>query len=734
VADEKDGMAALPPLQATIRPILGSLFRMRFTLLTFFLACTVHGFATHILGGEMSYTYLGNDNYQVRLRLYRDCGPDNTNNTALDATAIIGIFNSTGGLVSTTTFTLPGETPMPVVVSSPCLTAPPSICTRQGVYTGVIHLPSGTGGYTLAYQRCCRSPAVVNLLNPGSQGMTCTVHVPDPVITGANSSPVFDDDPPMVLCQGQTTALEQLAVDPDGDSLVYALSAPLQGGDNLLNVIPNPPSGPPYTPVVWGPGYSTLNQLNSTPPMTFGSENGVLTLHPTFVGNFAVSISVKEYRNGVLLNTVIRDFRFLVVACAQAITSAFADQTDLCNGLDVQMHNQSTGANAYHWDFGVPGSTADTSNAANPSFSYPAAGSYTISLVANPGWPCADTAFHTYTVHDPLHVSYTAPPVLCTDQLPATLTASGNFPASATLLWNIGDGVSPDLGSASVSAGWSQPGAHAVSISVEDGGCTASYTDTVRIFPLPMPLFSMDTSGCRPLAALFNNTSSAWTPMQFLWQFGDGATSTDSVPQHTYASAGMFNVSLTASTGSGCIASRTLTLPGAVTVWPQPTAMATALPTVTTVLQPEVVFTDHSVDAETVDFLVEGIHYDTTAFTHTFSDAGWYTALLTATSGVGCSDTMRMRIFIGDHLFFAPTAFTPNGDGHNEVWKPSVKGARLYHLDIFNRWGQVVFSTTDPNAGWDGKGAVPGVYTYKAWLTEYGPMEQEYNGSFVLIK
>lgn len=707
---------------------------MRSALLTLVLLCALHTSATHILGGEMYYTYLGNDDYQVTLRLYRDCGPDNVNNTALDATAIIGIFNSSGVLLNTVTFYLPMEVNMPVSTDNPCLTAPPSICTRQGVYTGVIHLPSGTGGYTLAYQRCCRSPAMVNLLNPGQQGMTCTVQVPDPDITGANSSPSFDDDPPMVLCLDQTTALTQLATDPDGDSLAYAMCDPLQGGDNLFNVIPNPPSNPPYTPVVWGAGYSTTNQLASNPPVDFGVENGVLTMHPTTIGNFAVSLCVSEYRNGVLISTVIRDFRFLVVACAQAIISGFAEQQDHCNGLGVQMDNQSTGANSYLWDFGVTGSFTDTTSTADPAFTFPAPGSYTVSLIANPGWPCADTAYHTWTVHDPVQVAFTPPPVQCADQMPVLLAASGNYGPSTTFQWDIGTGVAPDLNSPIVHASWSTLGSQVVTVSVDEDGCTASYTDTVRIFPLPEPLFAMDTSACNPLAVQFNNTSTAWTPLQFLWQFGDGTTSTDSLPQHTYTTPGTYDVSLTVATDTGCIAARTRTLPGAIRVWPQPVAAFSALPTVTTVLYPKVAFSDHSSDGAQWDFLVEGIHYDTTDFIHTFSDAGWYSALLTVSSSQGCTDTATVRVFIGDHLFFAPSAFSPNGDGHNEVWKPSVKGARHYQLDIFDRWGHLVFSTTDPSKGWDGKDAMPGIFSFKAWLTEYGPLEREYNGSFVLIR
>ena len=74
---------------------------MRHSIFVLFVLCALHGFASHILGGEMYYTYIGNDNYQVTLRLYRDCGPSNTNNTALDAQAAIGIFSSSGVLVNT---------------------------------------------------------------------------------------------------------------------------------------------------------------------------------------------------------------------------------------------------------------------------------------------------------------------------------------------------------------------------------------------------------------------------------------------------------------------------------------------------------------------------------------------------------------------------------------------------------------------------------------------------------
>lgn len=708
---------------------------MRALAILFSFAFTLQGFATHILGGEMSYTYLGNDDYFVTLTLYRDCGPDNVNNTALDFQAAIGIFNSSGSLVNTVHFDLPGELNVPVVVINPCLAAPPSICAKMGIYSGTIHLPSGTGGYTLTYQRCCRSPVVTNITNTPAQGMTVTVQVPDPDITGANNSPAFQYDPPTVLCLDQTFVLDQLAVDPDGDSLAYSMCSPLQGGDDLFNAMPDPPLAPPYNPIVWAPGFSTSNQLNSTPPAVFANNDGFLTVHPTTIGSFAVSLCVSEFRNGVLLNTLVRDFRFLVVPCAQAIVSDFMEQQATCDGLQVQFHNESTGTSEYLWDFGVTGSTADTSSATDPNFTFPAPGSYTVTLITGASLACSDTSTHVFTVHDPVSVAFTPPPILCADDLPYPMVAFGNFGPSATVTWNFGDGISPFPDSANTTVDFPEMGSHAVSISVTEDGCTASFTDSVRVFPLPTAEFALDTTaGCIPFTPVFTNTSTAWTPMEYLWYFGDGTSSTDSIPEKTYGAPGIFDVSLTTTTSAGCIASVTQLQPGLVQIWPQPEASAIASPVVTTVLFPDVQFTDNSIDATTWDYFLEGIHYDTPNFMHTFTAAGWQTAYLTVTSGHGCFDTTSVRVFIGDHLFFAPSAFSPNGDDFNETWKPSVLGAREYQLDVFDRWGREVFSTTDPNAGWDGKNAMPGMYSYKAWLTEYGPLEKEYNGSFVLIR
>jgi gliding motility-associated-like protein len=94
------------------------------------------------------------------------------------------------------------------------------------------------------------------------------------------------------------------------------------------------------------------------------------------------------------------------------------------------------------------------------------------------------------------------------------------------------------------------------------------------------------------------------------------------------------------------------------------------------------------------------------------------TYLLTGKMYNGCSRTDSLTIHVAVAPFAgAPTAFTPNGDGRNDVFKPIVKGLyQLVDFTVYNRWGQIVFQTEEPGRGWDGTinrmASVTGVYVW----------------------
>jgi gliding motility-associated-like protein len=102
-----------------------------------------------------------------------------------------------------------------------------------------------------------------------------------------------------------------------------------------------------------------------------------------------------------------------------------------------------------------------------------------------------------------------------------------------------------------------------------------------------------------------------------------------------------------------------------------------------------------------------------------------YPIMLTVTTVDGCSDSITIDIdVVADIIFYAPTAFTPDDDEHNQVWAFYVEGIDFenFHLEIYNRWGEVIWETYDTKGYWDGYfngvKVQPGTYTWKAWYKD----------------
>ncbi|MDW8332509.1 MAG: hypothetical protein RMK43_12740, partial [Cyclobacteriaceae bacterium] len=327
--------------------------------------------ATHIVGGEMIYTCLGNNQYQLTLKVYRDCY---NGLAAYDNPAYIFIFNSSGVIVQTLSVQFPGSDTLDNNPGNPCLIVPPGICVEEAVYQTTVTLQPSTGGYWLVYQRCCRNGALItNLINPGSTGATYLETLPDPNVASCNNSPYFNNFPPTVICANTDFVFDHSATDPDGDSLVYSLCAPFEGA-STANPQPspfNPPFPPPYGPVVFSSPYSATNPLGGSPPLSIDPVTGLMTGHPQTVGNFVVGVCAQEYRNGVLIGEHKRDFQFNVTTCTPAVLASTPPEVNNCAGYTVTFQNNSIGGNVYHWDFGVPGISNDTSNLFQPTFTFP---------------------------------------------------------------------------------------------------------------------------------------------------------------------------------------------------------------------------------------------------------------------------------------------------------------------------------------------------------------------------
>ncbi len=563
-------------------PIISPHSMIRSLLLSLALISSVMAGATHVIGGEMFYDYLGGDQYQVTVKLYRDCGP--SAQADLPNSIAIGVYNGLSNVYlfqQTINPTGPAQD-VPVVLDNPCLTVPPEACVETRTYVGTFSLPFNPDGYQMSYQVCCRTGTIVNVVDAGNVGLSLLVQVPGDAF--GNSSPRFLELPPVALCLNETLVFDHSATDPDGNELVYELCSPYLGGSSGGNIFdpgpgptPNPSqaTAPPYTFIPWGGGYSAINPIQSNPPISVDPVTGILTVTPTQIGRYVIGVCVSEYQDGVLLSTSRRDFMFQVVPCDAAVNAIIAPQTDFCSDLTIQFGNNSSGSSDFQWDFGDPSTTADVSTEADPSWTYSEPGSYTVTLIAGPGLTCSDTIQAVFDVFLEPEPSFTSPEVLC-GAGSVTLTATGDFGPGATISWDLGSGATPSTAQgATVSSSFAASGVQPVTVSVTENGCTGSFTGTVEVYPNPVAAITPQAQTCTGLTIPFGNASSGAD--SFSWDFGVAGTNADSSsladPVYTYDQPGTYVVTLVASTGI-C----TSTTESVFQVYEQPAPFFTAPP------------------------------------------------------------------------------------------------------------------------------------------------------------
>lgn len=186
-------------------------------------------------------------------------------------------------------------------------------------------LPTIKDSYHVVYQRCCRNETITNIISPNETGNTYTVEITPEAQLTCNSSPQFNTFPPAVICTNQPFSFEHNANDKDGDSLVYAFTAPLLGGGLDLStegrstcsgVTPSPPCPPPYNEVSFiGDDFDSAHPFGNT--LQIDPSTGIISGTPTIQGHYLASIGVSEYRNGILLSSTQREFQITIADCEQ---------------------------------------------------------------------------------------------------------------------------------------------------------------------------------------------------------------------------------------------------------------------------------------------------------------------------------------------------------------------------------------------------------------------------------
>ncbi len=674
--------------------------------------------ATHIVGGEIYYDNLGGNNYKITLKVYLDCF---NGQVGLDNPAEIRIYDVNGVLYSTLQVPILSQTNIAPTINNPCITPPGNECVEEGIYETIVNLPPKTGGYYVTYQRCCRNNSILNIVNPGGTGVTYWEHIPGPEVVTVNSSPRFTKFPPIYLCNGVQIKFDHSATDPDGDVLKYSLCAPYDGCSPPPSTGGCPIMPPPYTPIQFVSPYSGTFPMSANPAININATTGFLNGTPDIDGQWVVGVCVEEWRGSTLIATHYRDFQFNVVTCFISVLAQFNDQStpliinsvpvanQFCSGYTLHFNNSSINGTDFNWNFGDPTTLADTSHSANTSYTYPDTGAYVITLIANPGKPCADTLKKTFYVYPELKPTFTAPPPQCVTNNSFSFTVGGMYaPSYTTFNWNFGASALPVTSTLSSPNGivYNSAGIFPVSVIVKQKMCTKTLKDSVEVYPKPDADFVADSvTLCDPAVVTFTNNSTAGGTPSYLWQFSDGGSSTAVSPTHVFTPAGVYNVTLTIKATVGCVDTSVFIVPGMITVKPKPTAGFSLTPSETTIYDPDINFLDGSSNAIVWNYYFGDGGTSTDANTmHTYQAPGEYTVIQIVENQFGCKDTAVNTVVIKpEFAFWIPNSFTPgNKDGKNDIFIPSVFGVENYLFEIYDRWGECIFRTKDTIVGWDG--------------------------------
>lgn len=508
----------------------------------FFIFFSVVLLASHIVGGEMYYHYIGNNQYEITLVVYRDC----INGQApYDENAALGIFDSQGNLVQNVMVPINDSSYVPNAINTPCLTPPLDICDQVAHYYTTLTLPPIAGGYTIAYQRCCRNYSCINIRDDYT-GATYTAEIPDQIYA-EDDNPVYTNLPPTFICLGAPFEFDHSATDADGDSLVYSLYTPYAGADQQ-NPQPTIPSTPPYDPIIFQPPYSLTNIMGGV-PLAINSQTGLLTAIPSQIGQFVYGILVREYRNGILIGETRRDFQVNVTYCANYTVASIFSPTLVCGSLEAHFQNTSYGASTYSWTFGDPTTANDTSSLMNPSYSYPDTGHYPLMLVAYAANPnCNDTAWGEARVYPAFFSRFGSSHQPCSDAF-QFLDSSFSLHSTANYwMWDFGD--NHYSGIQNPSHQYTTWGNYTVTlIASSDSGCTDTAVVQVDVDPVPLSTFTMTLDTCAHNVSFINSSLLATS---YQWIFGDNTFGSEEDPQHNYMIDGNVTAYLIASNDSGC--------------------------------------------------------------------------------------------------------------------------------------------------------------------------------------
>ncbi len=579
----------------------------------------------------------------------------------------------------------------------------------------------------------------------------------------ATASITINEQPPvsasifaftMVSCNGGSDGTATIAATGGSNTFTYlwsngqtnATATGLAAGNYSVTVSDANNCSVVVDHTVTEPDVLTATIISSTDVSCFGGNNGSATVQA--LGGFAPyayswsSGGNQDTDNSLVAgnNTVsVLDINGCIANTSVTLTQppqlimGSSQPTTICLGSNTTITGSATGGvqpYTFTWNNGFVGSSQTVGPNSNTNY-------YVRVRDANNCLAGPDTV--EVLVRPPLSVIVTPSFEICEGESGTVLATASGGDANFSYSWTNGLGISP--GPITVTPDTTTT----YTITVTDGCGTPAAIGNVKVTvnPLPVVLFSSeDTTGCIPLPVQFDNltTIESGTVAQYVWSFGNGETSGLANPLIIYPLAGTYDISLIAISNKGC--RDTFDISDYVISRPVPVADFSYDPEITPIISPEIKFTDLSVGATIWQWSFgDGDSSTVSSPIHTYSDTGTYFVYLHVENDFGCFSDDFGRVIINPFpTIWIPSAFTPDADAINDVWAPKGSDLYEYELKIYNRWGVLMFFTTDPLQGWDGlspktaREAEQDVYVYTIFFRDESRKQNRINGYFTLIR
>ncbi len=416
-----------------------------------------------------------------------------------------------------------------------------------------------------------------------------------------------------------------------------------------------------------------------------------------------------------------------------------------CSNQPIQIGSAPTPGYTYSWS---PSEGLNFANISNPQLTISnlsEAQRFETYIVTTTDQICSTQDTVLVTIDPQPIASFEAPAPMCFEGNNFDFFASGQYGANATFNWSFGPFASVPQSTVEdpQDVSFNSTGLINVTLTITENGCESNvFQLPVQVYPQPVANFDASAyTACAPAIINFTNLTESEDQVKTIaWDFGNGRQSNLLNPINQYNEPGNYTVSLTVTTVHGCV--NEYRLNDMIRLFPSPVAAFNLEPNLLDIVSPYSKLTNFATNASEIVYAIPGLDtVFTSNATITYPDSGRYLITQIARNEFGCADSLTKEAIVQiGYKLYVPTSFTPNNDGYNDFFRAYGEDIIDYSIEIYNRWGELMYTSFDMENGWDGTTRLSstvspgGVYLYRIRAVDRNGSRNTYEGTLTLLR